>query len=138
MSYAAAAALQSAVFQHLAADASLSALVGDHIYDALPAGAAPPLYVTLGPEAVIDASDKTGRGAEHRFTLSVVADAPGFTAAKTAATAICDALIDAPLTLSRGHLVSLGFDRATAARTNNDTGRRIDLRFRARVEDVAP
>jgi len=49
-----------------------------------------------------------------------------------------DALIDAPLTLSRGHLVSLGFDRATAARTNNDTGRRIDLRFRARVEDVAP
>lgn len=136
MSYAMAAALQTAVYQHLLADAGVGALVGDAIYDALPVGTLPETYVTLGPEDVRDASDQGGDGALHRFTVSVLTSAAGFGAAKTLAAAICDALDDPGLILSRGRVVGVWFERATARRTG--TGgetRQIDLRFRARVED---
>ena len=38
MSYGVSAALQTAVYQALSADVALSAVVGSHIYDALPSG----------------------------------------------------------------------------------------------------
>ena len=60
----------------------------------------------------------------------------GFQLAKEVAGAICDALIDAQLSLNRGHLVGLWFLRAKAARSNSGTSRRIDLTFRARVQDI--
>lgn len=137
MSYAMAAALQTAVYQELLADPTVGSLVGTAIYDAPPAGDLPETYVTLGPEEVRDRSDATGRGALHRFTVSVVTDAAGFGAAKSAAGAICDALHGADLTLARGRLVGLWFERAAARRSGKaGRSRRIDLRFRARVEDT--
>lgn len=135
MSYAIAAALQGAIYTHLRADAALGALVGDAIYDALPAGALPALYVLLGPEDVRDASDKTAAGADHALTISVYSSAAGFAAAKAAAGAICDALLAAQLTLARGHLVGLRFAKARAARNAGNDLRQIDLIFRARVGD---
>jgi len=48
---------------------------------------------------------------------------------------VSDALLDATLILSRGTLVSLNFYRARARRVQDADMRRIDLRFRARVED---
>ena len=134
MSYGGTAALQSAVYGRLIGNTNLSALVGGAIYDAPPAGALPPLYVTLGPEDVRDRSDATSGGAWHRFTVSVVSDAAGFAAAKEAAAAVGDALTDADLTLDRGHLAALNFYRARARR--DDQLRRIDLTFRARVQDT--
>lgn len=134
MSYGVSAALQGAVYQRLTGDAALTALVGSAIYDALPSGTLPDLYVSLGPEEARDRSDKTGAGALHLFTISVVSAAAGFQAAKDAAAAVSDALVDAPLSLTRGTLVSLQFDRARAQRLTDGT-RRIDLRFRARVDD---
>jgi len=134
MSYGGSAALQSAVYGRLIGDTNLSALVGGAIYDAPPAGALPPLYVTLGPEDVRDRSDATSGGAWHRFTVSVVSDAAGFAVAKEAAAAVGDALTDADLTLDRGHLAALNFYRARARR--DDQLRRIDLTFRARVQDT--
>jgi len=136
MSYGVAAALQAAVYQQLLADADVSALVGAAVYDALPAGVLPATYVSLGPETVRDRSDKSGAGALHVFTVSVVTETAGFGAAKAVAAAITDALTGAGLSLSRGRLVGLWFDRATARRTGSGGSiRRIDLRFRARVED---
>ncbi|WP_212525987.1 DUF3168 domain-containing protein [Actibacterium sp. MT2.3-13A] len=134
MSYGVSAALQAAVYQRLTGDAVLGALVGGAIYDALPSGTLPDLYVSLGPEEARDRSDMTGAGALHLFTVSVVSAAAGFQAAKAAAAAVSDALVDAPLTLSRGALAGLHFDRARAQRLTDGT-RRIDLRFRARVDD---
>ena len=56
--------------------------------------------------------------------------------AKTLAGAVCDALEGAALSLDRGHLVGLWFERASARRTGTGGAiRQIDLRFRARVED---
>lgn len=135
MSYGVSAALQAALFQQLTGDATLTGLVGSAIYDAAPAGTAPGTYVSLGPEEVRDRSDKTGRGALHVLTVSVISDVAGFHAAKTIAGAVNDALQDAALTLSRGELVSLQFLRARARRTQAGAGRRIDLKFQARVDD---
>jgi len=136
MSYAISGSLQAAVYTALAQDDVLMAIVGDAIYDAMPPGEVPPIYVRLGAETVRDASDGTGAGAEHSFTVSVVSDAPGYADAKAAAGAISDALHDADLTLSRGRLVSLRFERASARTVSAAQIRQIDLRFRARVEDA--
>jgi hypothetical protein len=136
MSYGVSAALQAAVFQQLMADVQVSTLSGGAIYDAVPSGSVPQTYVTLGPEEVRDASDRTGAGAVHRFTVSVMSEAAGFGAAKTLAGAVCDALEGAALALDRGRLVGLWFERASARRTGTGGAiRQIDLRFRARVED---
>jgi len=135
MSYGVAVALQQAIYQHLRDDAALTALVGDAVYDAVPPGIVAGTYVSLGPEDVREASDKTGHGALHEITVSVVTDAAGFTQAKAVATAVSDALVDATLVLARGQLVYLNFFRARARRVQDADVRRIDLRFRARVQD---
>ncbi len=135
MSYAISSALQAAVYQKLTGDAALGALIGAHIYDAIPSGALPSLYVTLGPEVAKDQSDKTGAAAVHDFTVSVVTDAAGFSAAKDVAAAISDALVDADLALSRGVLVSLHFAKAAAIRIGTGNLRQINMIFRAHVAD---
>jgi hypothetical protein len=137
MSYGVAAALQAAIYERLTGDAALGALVGNAIHDALPQGAAPDLYVLLGPEEARERGDGTGAGAEHRVTVSVIAQAAGFLAAKQAAGAVSDALDGAALSLARGRLVALAFLRARARRTGQGQQRRIDLTFRARVDDGA-
>lgn len=128
MSYGAAAALQAAVYVHLAAVPGLA------VFDAVPAGAAPETYVLIGPEEVRDASDRDGAGAEHRLAIGVVSRAPGFAAAKAAAGAVADALDGAALGLARGRLVGLWFASAQARRLDNGATRRVDLVFRARIE----
>ena len=135
MSYAIGAALQAAVYQRLASDAALGALVGGAIYDSIPPGTATGNYVSLGPEDVRDASDQVGRGALHEFTVSVVTDQAGFQSAKSVAAAVSDALSDADLVLARGRLVGLWFLSARARRVEKADIRRIDVTFRARVEE---
>jgi Protein of unknown function (DUF3168) len=134
MTYALASALQQAVFQHLSADAGVTAALGTALFDAMPTGSLPQIYAVLGSEEVLDRSDASGGGARHRFTVSVFTSSAGFIVAKDAAAAICDALVDAPLVLGRGRLVGLWFERATAQRLQ-DGGRSISLLFGARVED---
>lgn len=131
MSYAMAAALQAAIFERLSTDPALG---GVPVLDAVPDGGPGGTFVLIGPEEVRDASDKSGAGAEHRILLSVISDAAGFQLAKSVAVAVSDALDGAPLVLTRGRLVSLAFQRATARRLKEGAVRRIDLGFRARVE----
>ena len=130
MSYAAAPALQQAVFQHLT---NWPALAGVAIYDAVPPNVTG-TFVLIGPEEARDQSDKTGAGAEHQMVISVITDATGFLSIKTIAADISDALINAALTLSQGQLISLLFLRASARRIEEGETRRIDLTFRARVQ----
>ena len=134
MSYACASALQAAIYQRLLADPAVNALVGSDIYDALPGGKVPALYVALGSERVRDASDATGAGAWHDLTIAVITSQSGFQAAKDVAVCVSDALEDADLALARGRLIALRFLRAEARREKG-TLRRIDLTFRARVEN---
>ncbi|TVS01343.1 MAG: DUF3168 domain-containing protein [Rhodobacteraceae bacterium] len=135
MSYMIAPALQESIFQYLSADNDLQAFLQGALYDAIPPATPPSTYALIGAEEAFDRSDKTGHGAEHRLVISVVTNATGFLVAKQIAARICD-LLEAPaLTLSRGRLVAMWFDRAEARKIEGDQTRRIDLRFRARVED---
>lgn len=134
MSYGMGAALQAAVYQRLRGDAQVAGLVGEAVFDAVPPGPVAGTYVSLGPEDVRDASDVSGGGAEHDFTVSVITDAAGFQAAKAVAAAVSDALVGAALTLTRGRVVGIWFLRARARRVDTGALRRIDLVFRARLE----
>ncbi|MCV3271135.1 DUF3168 domain-containing protein [Roseobacter sinensis] len=135
MSYAMSGALQSAIYDALINNAAVAALVGPHVYDAVPSGLVPETYVSLGHEQVRDASDQTGDGALHDIEILVTTRQPGFAGAKAVAAAISDALRDADLALSRGRLVFLRFLRADARRIDDNTGREVRMRFRARVDD---
>lgn len=131
MSYAAAAALQAAIYGALTA---APALAGVSIVDAMPPGTTPGTFILIGPEVVLDQSDGTGAGAEHRFTISVISDATGFLTAKTLAAAASTAVLGGGVSLATGSLVSIRFQRAVARRLDEGTARRIDMTFRARVE----
>lgn len=136
MTYVLAAGLQAAVYARLTADSALAALVGAAVFDAAPAGGLPPVYVALGPEDAVQRSDKTGQAALHRFAISVVTEEAGFYLAKQVAGAVEVALTGTPLGLGRGRVVSLNFQSARARRAGSGTRRRIDLQFRAILDDA--
>lgn len=131
MSYGAAAALQAAIYQTLVAAPALS---GIPVVDAMPPGGGAGTFILIGPEEALDASDKSGSGAEHRFVVSVISDATGFLAAKTAAAAVSEELVDARPVMATGRIVGIHFVKAKARRLDEGGVRRIDLTFRARVE----
>ncbi len=135
MSYAVSSALQAAIYQTLVQSADLASVVGVHVYDALPAGSLPDVFVTLGAEVVRDKSVYDTAIAEHDFSVTVTTQLAGFQLAKDAAAAVSDALVGAELSLSRGRLIGLRFLKATAKRTGTGEQRQIDMRFRAHVED---
>jgi hypothetical protein len=68
--------------------------------------------------------------------ISVITSLPGFSGAKKVAAAVSDILHGADLTLARGRLVFLRFERAEARRIDSNSTREILLRFRARVDDA--
>lgn len=133
MSYGMTAALQTAIYDVLSGDGALAAIVGGHVYDALPTGPLPPLYVTLGQEKVRDRSDVSAGGAEHEFSVTVTNSAAGFHAAKEAAAAVSDALLSVRLSLSRGRVARVRFYRAKARKRGGD--RLIEVWFRARLDE---
>ena len=130
MSYAAAAALQTAIFAALSGN---PALAGVSIVDAMPPGTGNGTFILIGPEIATDKGDQTGPGAEHLVAIAVISDASGFLSAKTVAAAVSAVLVGAELVLTTGSLVSLFFQRANARRLDEGDIRRIDLTFRARV-----
>lgn len=136
MSYALSSALQTAIYDLLAGDAALAALVGGSVHDQPPPGPVTGTYVLLGDEDTRDLSDKTAAGADHRFSVSVISDAYGFRTAKDAAGRVSDLLVDATPALTRGRIVMLRFLGARARRIRSGQTRRIDLTFRAIVEDT--
>jgi len=138
MSYDASGPLQAALYQHLSADPALSAQIGTALYDQVPAGTLPGTYVTLGPENARIRRDASGQIAVHDITISVYTDAGGFQGAKEVAATISTRLQDGDLALSNGRLLALDFTNARARLLRNGALRRIDLRFRARIDTQTP
>ena len=139
MSLALSGELQGAIYTALIGDAALVALVGVEIYDApLPSGGALPLgeHVTLGEEVVKPFNSITSSGGVHDFDVVVHSTANGFAAAKVVAAAVDAVLVDTNLPVAGGHLVSLRFVKAKAKRGVAPELRRIEMRFRAVVEDI--
>ena len=136
MTYRYSAGLQAAVYQRLVGDAALGDLIGDAIYDAPLEAQAPvaPDHITLGDESTRPFDTKTSSGAIHDFRVKVHSARDGFDTAKRIAAAVCAALLDTPLTLAEGSLVSTRFLRAKAERGAAPEKRSISLLFRAVVD----
>ncbi|MEM8851729.1 MAG: DUF3168 domain-containing protein [Pseudomonadota bacterium] len=133
MTYALGESLQMAVYSRLAGDVALDSLIGGAVFDAVPQ-AAPDLFVALGPEEVRGRGDASGQGAVHDLRVSVVTARDGFLAAKNVAARVSDLLSEA-LPMTRGRMVSMRFLKARARRDEGEGTRRIDLWFRARLDD---
>ena len=128
--------LQGAIYQRLVADPDLSSLIGGAVYDAPPEvdPAHRLAHVMLGEERARPFDTKTSRGAIHEFPIVVSSGAEGFAAAKRIASAVCAALVDAPLSIGSAKLVSLRFLRAVAERGAAPEKRRVSLLFRAVID----
>ncbi len=141
--------LQRALYAHLTSDpAVLAALGGPHLYDAPPHADAPGArrgraFVLIGEERVDPWFDQSADGAEHRLQFRVVSFSPGFSEAKRIAGALSDALLGPPPALERGRIVRVQFLGSEARRGGAGgadgaaelVSRRVDLRFRAILED---
>lgn len=126
--------LQKAIYQALAADAALTALLGGaKVYDAVPQSAKFP-YVALGRASMRDWSTGTEEGREHSIVLDVWSRAAGTREAQEIVAAIEDALAGVPLALAGHHLVNLRFDAAEFRREGNGETVHGLVRFRAVTE----
>ncbi|MDO9414025.1 MAG: DUF3168 domain-containing protein [Pseudolabrys sp.] len=136
MPIASAVALRAAVHSALAANSTLtSVLGGPKIYDEPPKQAAFP-YVTLGEARIADFSTGTESGAEHQLTLHAWSRQGGHKEAHVIAGALLQALDDAPLTLSGHSLINLRFAVADVRREADGRTYHALVRFRAVTEPL--
>lgn len=131
MSYVLSEALQIGIYNRLGADAEVQRLSAGAVFDAMPAGTVPDLYVALGPEEARQRADVSGVLSEHDVVISVVTASSGFRQGKALAAAISACLTPEAMVLTAGSLVSLNFHKARAYRVGTGEIRRIDLTFRA-------
>jgi hypothetical protein len=137
MTQSASWALQKGIYQKLAADTTLTELMGGvHIYDDVPQGTAYP-YLTLGQSVVRDWSTATEKGQEHVLTLHVWSSAAGRKQAKQIIQAIDEALHDVDLVLEDHSLVNLRFEFADARREPSGEVYHGIIRYRAVTELAA-
>lgn len=128
-------ALQKAIYEKLASDAPLAALVAARIWDNAPGDTGFP-YLTLGEAQVDDWSAGETAGAEHRLTLNAFTRGGGRAEAKTILGAVGAALHDAELTLDGHRLVNLRFTGAETRREADGATWRGTIRFRAVTEQI--
>jgi hypothetical protein len=130
-------ALRLAVQAHLAADATLAALIGGpRIHDEPPRAAAGP-YVVHGEADARDWSTGSDAGCEQTFQLVVWAGKPGATAEALAASARIGALLhEAVLTLVGHRLINLRQTSAQVRRDGKSALSRVTLSFRAVTEPL--
>jgi hypothetical protein len=130
-----AAELQKAVFDALAADAAVTALLGGgKIYDHAPANVAFP-YLTFGRTSIFDWSTGTESGTEQLFTLHVWSKAKGKKETLAIMEAVRALLDDAALELDAHHLVNMRLEFAEARYDEDLSVHHGLLRFRAVTEE---
>lgn len=135
MSFQHSAALQAAIFSALSGNTALVSWVGSNIFDAVPDGEIAQTYVLIGEEKSVDRSDFTGGATRHDITVSVVSSAAGFSDAKVIAAEVCNALEEETLSLATGDLRQIQFRSARSRRDTGGAERRIDVIFRALIDE---
>jgi hypothetical protein len=126
--------LQRTVFDALAADAELIALLGGpHVFDGAPRNAEAP-YVHLGEVNARDWSTATDAGMEVSFAVVAWSRQPGRSEALAIAARVEAVLHEAALDPDDFRLVNLRHVATETARNDKPEGRRAVVRFRAAVE----
>lgn len=136
MSYQYSLALQGAIYDRLLGFEPLKKLIGTAIYDRLPGGVPPDVFVLIGDEQVLDRSDKSAHASRHDVTVSVLGDGQGFSTVKEVAAQVSTALDNAALHLNAGALRQIQFQSAKTRRDGGRAARRIDLIFRAYIDET--
>ncbi|MDD2869098.1 DUF3168 domain-containing protein [Neomegalonema sp.] len=133
--------LHRAIFAQLSSFPALTSALGGsgRVFDAPPhadgPGAPRPPYLTMGDETT-EAWDARGHsGALHRLSFEIWSRGRGFAEAKRILSALCDALDDPSLVLTRGRLIHLRFEGSETRREEQGETRLIRAVFSARVED---
>jgi hypothetical protein len=131
-------ALQAAVVAALKADATLTGLVGQRIYDRVPAGASFP-YVALGSDEVLDDGYDIdcGDGYEIFSALHVWSRAVGQVEMKRIAGACRDALHDAALTVTGFSLIDFKHRQTRYLDDPDGATRHAVVGFRALIDPSA-
>jgi hypothetical protein len=129
-------ALQQSIFEALAADAALVALLGaPRIYDDTPQPATFP-YITFGASQTRDYDSTTSAADEHIVTLHVWSREAGRKQAHEIVGAMRQALHDRPLALPGHRLINLRHDFSEARRDPDGETIRGLLRLRAVTEPL--
>ena len=130
-------AMQAAIVSALKADAGVTAIIDNRVYDSVPSNALPTFpYVTLGEARVEDFSAGSDPGEEHRLTVHAWSRQGGHREAHMIAGALLQALDDAPLALSDHRLVNLRFSVADVRREADGRTYHALVRFRAVTEPL--
>lgn len=132
-----AADVQKALFEALASDAALTAMLGgEKIFDHAPADVRFP-YVTFGRTSLYDWSTSTESGTEQFFTLHVWSKAKGKKETLAIMDEVRSRLHDADMTLGTHHLVGLRFETGEVRYDEDVAVHHGLLRFRAAIETAA-
>jgi hypothetical protein len=128
-------ALYVAIHGALTADAALTALVGDRIYDGTPRGASHPFVAYGGLRSrPLDADAKPS--VEHRLDIEVHSRAEGRTEASAIADRVRTLLDGAALDLVQQRLVALRWEATEIAFGRDLLATKVRVRFRAVTEAV--
>ncbi|MCB1447690.1 MAG: DUF3168 domain-containing protein [Rhizobiaceae bacterium] len=124
-------ALQAAIYQRLAEDPDLLAMIGPgSVFDRRMTGRPMP-YLVLGG---IVTSDFGPDAEEHLVTIEAWSDAEGRRQVQAIAARVKQLLDDAPLALSGVSLVGLLFRTMRARREPGTRAQMVEMRFRAVTE----
>lgn len=128
--------LRAAVYQHVAADAALAALLGGaRVYDEPPRAAAAP-YVALGGVETRDVSGDAAPVEEHLFALEVVSREGGLAEALKVADRLVRRLDGVALAPQGHRLASLAWRFTDSGRAVENGLRRATVSFRAVTEPL--
>jgi len=128
--------LQTSIYQALAADAGILALLGSpRIFDDVPQRAELP-YLTIGQSTVRDWSTGTDAGDEHQLTLHVWSRAEGRRETQQLMAALKAALHDRQLDLDGHRLIHLRHELSEARREADGETYHGIVRLRAVTEPV--
>jgi len=126
--------LQAALYEALAGDGALMALISA-VYDHVPADAALP-YLQIGEATVSDWSAVGLDGEEHALTLHVWTADHGLRSAKAIMGEVKRVLDGAELTVAGHHLVMLAFTFGQTLREEDGRIQHGVMRFRATLHSI--
>lgn len=126
--------VQAAIYEALSNDAALTGLLGGtHIFDAVPAGQAPP-YLVFGPATYRDWSTGTEPGLEQELSLIVWTQPNGRKQAMEIAEQVLIALGPLPQALAENTIVNFAHTLTSAQLDRREQAFRVALNFRAVTE----
>lgn len=125
--------LQGAIVARLEADPVVAALVGDRVFDRVPAGTSYP-YVSMGPSDALSDDVDCINGFDITFQVDAWSDAVGFPEVRRVADAVRRALLATDLSLTENALVTFEHRQTRVMRDRDGLTSHAAITFTAFAE----